>query len=63
LEEAMNAIANSNATYFEAFANNDSSIFTDRYAENACIMDPLRQSNVEEKVQRSSFEKRMTISG
>ncbi|HKO79022.1 MAG TPA: DUF4440 domain-containing protein [Chitinophagaceae bacterium] len=40
LAEVKEAIAKSNAIYFTAFAKNDSSIFTDRYAENACIMAP-----------------------
>jgi ketosteroid isomerase-like protein len=40
LDEAIRAIAASNAIYFEAFAKGDSSIFIDRYAEDACIMAP-----------------------
>lgn len=40
LEEAKKAIAESNAIYFQAFAKNDSSIFIDRYAKDACIMMP-----------------------
>lgn len=38
LEEAKTAIAASNAIYFTSFAKNDSSIFIDRYAEDACLM-------------------------
>lgn len=41
LEEATKAIAASNAIYFEAFVKNDSSIFIDRYADDACIMAPF----------------------
>jgi ketosteroid isomerase-like protein len=41
LEEAKKAIAESNAVYFESFAKNDSSIFINRYAEDACIMAPF----------------------
>ena len=41
LEEAKKAIAESNAIYFESFVKNDSSIFIDRYAEDACIMAPF----------------------
>jgi ketosteroid isomerase-like protein len=41
LEEAKKAIAESNAIYFNAFINNDPSLFTDRYAEDACIMAPF----------------------
>jgi ketosteroid isomerase-like protein len=40
LEEATLAIAESNAIYFTSFVKNDSSIFIDRYAEDACIMAP-----------------------
>lgn len=40
LEEAKRAIAESNAIYFEAFVKNDSSIFINRYAKDACIMAP-----------------------
>jgi ketosteroid isomerase-like protein len=40
LEEAKKAIAASNAIYFESFAKNDSSIFINRYAKDACIMAP-----------------------
>jgi ketosteroid isomerase-like protein len=40
LEEAKQAIAKSNAIYFESFVKNDSSIFTDRYADDCCIMAP-----------------------
>lgn len=40
LAEVKKAIAVSNAVYFESFVKNDSSIFTDRYAEDACIMAP-----------------------
>ena len=37
LEEAKKEIAESNEIYFTAFAKNDSSIFINRYAEDACI--------------------------
>ena len=40
LEEAMKAIAESNAIYFESFAKNDPSIFVQRYAKDACILAP-----------------------
>lgn len=40
LDEARKAIAESNAVYFTSFVKNDSSIFIDRYAEDACIMPP-----------------------
>jgi ketosteroid isomerase-like protein len=40
LQEAKRAIEESNAIYFESFAKNDSTIFMDRYAEDACIMAP-----------------------
>ena len=40
LEEAKTAIAASNAIYFESFVKNDSSIFINRYANDACIMAP-----------------------
>jgi len=38
--EAKKAIAASNALYFESFEKNDSSIFINSYAEDACIMAP-----------------------
>ena len=38
LKEAKAAIAASNAIYFTSFAKNDSSVFIDRYAEDACLM-------------------------
>jgi ketosteroid isomerase-like protein len=40
LSEARKAIEESNATYFESFARNDSTIFIERYAKDACIMVP-----------------------
>jgi ketosteroid isomerase-like protein len=40
LEEAKMAIAASNAIYFESFEKNDSSVFINRYAKDACIMAP-----------------------
>ena len=40
MEEAKKAIAASNAVYFESFVKNDSSIFIERYAKDACIMAP-----------------------
>jgi ketosteroid isomerase-like protein len=40
LEKAKRAIAESNAIYFTSFVKNDSSIFINRYAEDACIMAP-----------------------
>jgi ketosteroid isomerase-like protein len=40
LAEAEQAIKESNEIYFQSFVKNDSSIFIDRYAEDACIMAP-----------------------
>ncbi len=40
LEEAKKAIAESNARYFQSFVKNDSSIFINSYAEDACILAP-----------------------
>ncbi len=40
LKEVKEAIAESNAIYFTSFVKNDSSIFINRYAEDACIMAP-----------------------
>jgi ketosteroid isomerase-like protein len=40
LEEAKKAIAESNDIYFTSFQKNDSSIFINRYANDACIMAP-----------------------
>jgi ketosteroid isomerase-like protein len=40
LEEAKKAIAESNAVYFDSFVKNDSAIFINRYAKDACIMAP-----------------------
>ena len=40
LAEAEKAIMESNAIYFQSFVKNDSSIFIQRYAEDACIMAP-----------------------
>ena len=40
LQEAQKAIAANNAIYFEAFSKNDSSIFINSYASDACIMAP-----------------------
>jgi ketosteroid isomerase-like protein len=40
LAEARQAITASNAIYFKSFANNDSSIFLDRYAADCRIMAP-----------------------
>jgi len=43
LEEAKTAISKSNALYFQAFVKNDSSIFINSYAEDACILAPSAQ--------------------
>ncbi|HEY0655617.1 MAG TPA: nuclear transport factor 2 family protein [Chryseosolibacter sp.] len=40
LAEAKAAIAKSNALYFQSFERNDSTIFIERYADDACIMMP-----------------------
>jgi ketosteroid isomerase-like protein len=40
LAEARADIAASNAIYFTSYSKNDSSIFIERYAEDACIMAP-----------------------
>jgi ketosteroid isomerase-like protein len=40
LNDATKAIAASNAIYFESFVKNDSSIFIERYATDACILAP-----------------------
>jgi ketosteroid isomerase-like protein len=41
LKEAIAAIAESNAVYFQSFVENNPSIFIERYAEDACIMAPF----------------------
>jgi ketosteroid isomerase-like protein len=41
IEDAKKAIAESNEVYFQSFVKNDSSIFIERYAEDACIMAPF----------------------
>ena len=41
LDEVKKAIAESNAIYFQSFAKNDSSIFINSYAEDACILAPF----------------------
>jgi hypothetical protein len=40
LDDAVKSIAESNAIYFESFVKNDSSIFIQRYAKDACILAP-----------------------
>src|SRR5687767_6758870 len=40
LVDAKRAIAESNAIYFESFMKNDSSLFIERYAKDACILAP-----------------------
>ena len=40
IAEVRKAIDQSNAIYFESFARNDSAIFINRYAKDACIMAP-----------------------
>ena len=40
LEEAKKAIAESNDRYFKSFAKDDSSIFINSYADDACILAP-----------------------
>jgi ketosteroid isomerase-like protein len=40
LEEAKKAIAESNARYFQSFVKNDSAIFINSYADDACILAP-----------------------
>jgi ketosteroid isomerase-like protein len=41
LDAVTKAIAESNAIYFQSFVKNDPSIFTDRYATDACLMAPF----------------------
>jgi ketosteroid isomerase-like protein len=43
LAEVKEAIAESNAIYFQSFVKNDPSIFADRYADDACIMAPFAE--------------------
>jgi ketosteroid isomerase-like protein len=40
LQEAKKAIEASNSIYFESFVKDDSTIFTERYAKDACILAP-----------------------
>lgn len=40
LKEVRQAIAESNRIYFTSFSQNDPAIFTERYAEDACILVP-----------------------
>src|SRR6187551_1560613 len=40
LAEVKTVIAESNELYFTSFVKNDSSIFINRYAQDACIMAP-----------------------
>jgi ketosteroid isomerase-like protein len=40
LDQAKKEIAESNDLYFRSFATNDSSIFIERYAPDACILAP-----------------------
>jgi ketosteroid isomerase-like protein len=40
LSATKKAIAESNASYFKSFVKNDSSIFINSYAEDACILAP-----------------------
>jgi ketosteroid isomerase-like protein len=40
LSAAKKAIAESNARYFQSFVKNDSSIFINSYADDACILAP-----------------------
>ena len=40
LEDAQKAIAESNDRYFKSFVKNDSSIFINSYADDACILAP-----------------------
>jgi ketosteroid isomerase-like protein len=60
LEEAKKAISASNAIYFEAYEKNDPSIFTDRYANDVCIMAPGKPEfcgkQQAEKFFRSSYD-------
>jgi ketosteroid isomerase-like protein len=39
-EAAAKAIAESNAIYFNAYVHNDSAVFIERYADDACILAP-----------------------
>lgn len=60
VEEAKKAIAESNAIYFESFVKNDSSIFINRYAKDACIMAPNTHqvcgSNAAAKFFRAAYQ-------
>ena len=44
LQQAKEAIANSNAIYFQSFVKNDPTIFIDRYAEDCLILVPNGKS-------------------
>lgn len=56
LQEAKQAIEVSNAIYFESFAKNDSTIFIERYAEDACIMAPNAEKMCGRKAAAAFFK-------
>ena len=48
LEEAKEAIAASNAIYWQSYVKNEPRLFTERYAEDACILAPGKPAMCDE---------------
>lgn len=56
LEEAKEAIAASNALYWQSYVRNEPSLFIDRYAKDACILAPGQPAMCEEDAPAVFFE-------
>ncbi|MGS2762777.1 YybH family protein [Sinomicrobium sp. M5D2P9] len=57
LEEAKKAIAESNAIYFKSYERNEPKLFTDRYAKDACLMEPGKPIMCGEDIVAEFFRK------
>lgn len=56
LEEARAAIAASNAIYWQSYVRNEPRLFTERYAEDACILAPGKPAMCDKDAPARFFE-------
>lgn len=56
LEEARSAIAASNALYWQSYVRNEPRLFTERYAEDACILAPGKPAMCDKEAPARFFE-------
>ncbi len=56
LDEARSAIAASNALYWQSYVRNEPRLFTERYAEDACILAPGKPAMCDREAPARFFE-------